>query len=116
MSWSGWQAQELNAQLAQRPLPEGHYAEWRAELEGVNAEFPLSYPHRDDVIMPQHAIEVSCLHHSQHTERSVFRGAYPTVTYVYVSCSFAPPKQGQVANASVAARVPVVAWESSGFL
>lgn len=51
-------AQELNAQLGQRPLPEGHFGEWRAELEGVNAEFPLSYPQRDDVIMPQWAIEV----------------------------------------------------------
>ena len=50
--------QELNAQLQQWPLPAGHFGEWRTELEGVNAEFPLSYPARNDVIMPQWAIEV----------------------------------------------------------
>ena len=78
-------------QLAQRPLPEGHFGEWRAELEGVNAEFPLSYPHRDDVIMPQHAIEVRAAAY-QHTER-----ACPecTICNVSVWCSFAPSSMGR---------------------
>lgn len=50
--------QELNAQLAARPVAKQQFAEWVQELNSVNAEFPLTYPKRDDVIMPQWAIEV----------------------------------------------------------
>jgi hypothetical protein len=49
--------QELNAQLEQRPLPAGRFGAWVDELAGVNKQFPLSYPAREDVIMPQWAIQ-----------------------------------------------------------
>lgn len=50
--------QELNVQLEARPLPEAKFGAWVAEVNGVNEQFPLSYPQRDDVIMPQWAIQV----------------------------------------------------------
>ena len=48
----------INALLAASPLEGDPYAEWRAELAGVATEYPLSYPDRGDVIVPQRAIEV----------------------------------------------------------
>ena len=39
-------------------LPALQYSEWVAEVLAHKAEHPLGYPDRDDVIMPQHAIEV----------------------------------------------------------
>ena len=48
----------LNKALTARPLPEGKYSAWVDKVYEVRKEFPLSYPHRDDVIMPQWAIEV----------------------------------------------------------
>ena len=40
------------------PLPPPQYSDWVAEVMAHKAEHPLGYPDRDDVIMPQHAIEV----------------------------------------------------------
>ena len=34
------------------------YAEWVAEVLAMKEEHPLAYPHHEDVIMPQWAIEV----------------------------------------------------------
>jgi len=50
--------QELNRLLDERPLPEGQYAAWRDELKEQEAQFPLAFPLRDDVIVPQWAIKV----------------------------------------------------------
>lgn len=33
-------------------------ADWRQELNDVRTKFPMQYPNRDDVIAPQHAVEV----------------------------------------------------------
>ena len=33
-------------------------ADWRKELDDVRAKFPMQYPDREDVIAPQHAVEV----------------------------------------------------------
>lgn len=35
------------------------FAPWVEEVNAMNREFPLTYPRRDDVIMPQWAIEVN---------------------------------------------------------
>ncbi|KAK9840745.1 hypothetical protein WJX81_001848 [Elliptochloris bilobata] len=50
--------QELNRLLDEKPVPEGRYAAWRAELKEQEAKFPLAFPQRDDVIVPQWAIKV----------------------------------------------------------
>jgi acetolactate synthase-1/2/3 large subunit len=43
------------------PAPRRHEP-WRQELAAKKAEFPMRYPHREDVIIPQHAVEVGrCL-------------------------------------------------------
>ncbi|BDA51064.1 Acetolactate synthase 1, chloroplastic [Coccomyxa sp. Obi] len=49
---------ELNNQLKARPVAEDKFAEWRQDLQKTNKAFPLAYPKRTDVIMPQWAIEV----------------------------------------------------------
>ena len=48
----------INALLEASPIEGDPYAEWRKELAGVAEEYPLSYPDRGDVIVPQRAIEV----------------------------------------------------------
>lgn len=50
----------LNKLLEADPVDKGHFAAWRAELDAKRAEFPMRYPQRDDVIVPQHAIQVLC--------------------------------------------------------
>ena len=50
--------QELNRLLEEKPVPEGQYGAWRAELKEQEAKFPLAFPQRDDVIVPQWAIKV----------------------------------------------------------
>ena len=45
-------------QLKARPVAEDQFAEWRQEVDETNKAFPLAYPKRNDVIMPQWAIEV----------------------------------------------------------
>lgn len=48
----------LNKLLAAAPLPADAFRPWVAEVDAVRAEHPQAYPNRDDVIMPQWAIEV----------------------------------------------------------
>lgn len=50
--------QMLNKLLEQDPVDPALYADWRKELEDVRTKFPMRYPDREDVIAPQHAIEV----------------------------------------------------------
>lgn len=53
--------QGLNKLLSKEGLSESissQYAEWRQEIEDKKKEFPMRYPVREDVIVPQHAIEV----------------------------------------------------------
>jgi acetolactate synthase I/II/III large subunit len=47
----------LNKALAARPLPKDIYKDWVAAVEAKRTAFPLQYPHHNDVIMPQWAIE-----------------------------------------------------------
>lgn len=48
----------LNTLLAAEPLPSGTFQPWVTEVDAVRAEHPQGYPARDDVILPQWAIEV----------------------------------------------------------
>lgn len=50
--------QMLNRMLEQDPVSEQQYADWRAEIEAQRQKFPMRYPDREDVIAPQHAVEV----------------------------------------------------------
>lgn len=50
--------QLLNKMLESDPVDPKLYADWRKELDDVRAKFPMQYPDRDDVIAPQHAVEV----------------------------------------------------------
>lgn len=45
--------------LAENPVPQAQYAEWRQDVREKAVEFPMWYPERDDVIIPQWAIKVS---------------------------------------------------------
>ncbi|GMH42623.1 hypothetical protein BSKO_10542 [Bryopsis sp. KO-2023] len=48
----------LNQVLEKDPVDKSSFEEWRQELEAQKQEFPLSFPDREDVIMPQWAIQV----------------------------------------------------------
>jgi acetolactate synthase I/II/III large subunit len=48
----------LNKLLAADPLPNDAFQPWVSQINAVRTEHPQSYPERDDVIMPQWAIEV----------------------------------------------------------
>lgn len=37
------------------------WAPWAADLASMRTNFPMSYPDRDDCIMPQHAIAVGAM-------------------------------------------------------
>ncbi|CAK0737622.1 hypothetical protein CVIRNUC_000943 [Coccomyxa viridis] len=50
--------QEMNRQLEERPVIKEQFDEWVAEVNNMGKEFPLMFPDRDDVIMPQWAIKV----------------------------------------------------------
>lgn len=50
--------QELNRQLEERPIVAGQFDEWVEEVHDMGKEFPLIFPDRDNVIMPQWAIKV----------------------------------------------------------
>jgi len=52
----------LNAALDARPLVDGQYGAWVATLAAQREEFPMVFPARDDVIIPQRAIQ-ACRHH-----------------------------------------------------
>jgi acetolactate synthase I/II/III large subunit len=47
----------VNAALEAQPMDMSAIAPWVKEVDAIRTEYPLSYPHRDDVILPQWAIE-----------------------------------------------------------
>lgn len=47
----------LNAMLEDDPVDPAQFAEWRAYLDEQREAFPMRYPERDDVIIPQWAIQ-----------------------------------------------------------
>lgn len=51
--------QILNSFAADDPLPETAFAGWVAEMDAKRKEFPMRYPDRGDVIVPQWAVQVS---------------------------------------------------------
>lgn len=50
--------QILNSLSADAPLPENHFAGWVAEMDAKRKEFPMKFPQKDNVIVPQYAIKV----------------------------------------------------------
>ena len=48
----------MNTLLDASPLEPNTFADWFAEVDGVRKEHPDAYPTRDDVIMPQQAIQI----------------------------------------------------------
>lgn len=48
----------LNKMLDSVPSLKEQYGPWRDELAAKRKEFPMRFPERDDVIVPQHAIQV----------------------------------------------------------
>ena len=58
---AGQSLKVLNAMLDADPVDPQQFEEWRAELERKREQFPMSYPQREDVIVPQWAIKVCCL-------------------------------------------------------
>lgn len=50
----------INKLLEQHPVPEGQYTTWIDSINEVREKFPMWYPEKDDVIIPQWAIQVCC--------------------------------------------------------
>ena len=48
----------LNAMLEDAPIDAARFAPWREYLQSHKAQFPMRFPKRDDVIIPQWAIQV----------------------------------------------------------
>jgi acetolactate synthase-1/2/3 large subunit len=48
----------LNRMLAETPLAPEQYAAWRSEVQSKQEEFPMWFPERSDVIIPQWAVKV----------------------------------------------------------
>eukprot|EP00877_Chromochloris_zofingiensis_P001540 jgi/Chrzof1/11387/Cz05g34270.t1 len=48
----------LNRLLEADPVDKAQYGPWRDELDEKKQQFPMQYPDRDDVIAPQHAVQV----------------------------------------------------------
>lgn len=48
----------INKLLEQYPVPEGQYSTWVESINEVREKFPMWYPEKDDVIIPQWAIQV----------------------------------------------------------
>jgi hypothetical protein len=61
----------LNDMLKEKPLSDDPYHDWRREVNQTRAKYPMEFPQRDDVIMPQWAIQVgSCDHPLMPTSRA----------------------------------------------
>lgn len=58
--------QVLNKLLEQDPLPEGKLAKWHQALKDKAQEFPSWFPVRDDVIVPQSAVQVRYIRPTAH--------------------------------------------------
>ncbi|KAL3136694.1 hypothetical protein ABBQ38_005929 [Trebouxia sp. C0009 RCD-2024] len=52
--------QGINKLLEQHPVPEGQYTTWIDSVNEVREKFPMWYPEKDDVIIPQWAIQTLC--------------------------------------------------------
>ncbi|DBA69448.1 hypothetical protein WJX79_010912 [Trebouxia sp. C0005] len=50
----------INKLLEQYPVPEGQYSTWVESINEVREKFPMWYPEKDDVIIPQWAIQTLC--------------------------------------------------------
>eukprot|EP00193_Tetraselmis_chui_P010560 CAMPEP_0177775284 /NCGR_PEP_ID=MMETSP0491_2-20121128/14006_1 /TAXON_ID=63592 /ORGANISM="Tetraselmis chuii, Strain PLY429" /LENGTH=672 /DNA_ID=CAMNT_0019293815 /DNA_START=130 /DNA_END=2148 /DNA_ORIENTATION=+ len=50
--------QILNSLAGDSPLPDAHFSAWVAEMNAKREEFPMKYPQKDNVIVPQYAIQV----------------------------------------------------------
>jgi hypothetical protein len=48
----------LNTMLEDDPVDPAQFAEWRDYLDAQRTSLPMQYPKRDDVVIPQWAIEV----------------------------------------------------------
>ncbi|KAK9804191.1 hypothetical protein WJX72_000196 [[Myrmecia] bisecta] len=48
----------LNALLEREPVAADHFAEWRAAVAAKKQEFPMTFPERSDMIIPQRAIQM----------------------------------------------------------
>eukprot|EP01024_Parvocaulis_polyphysoides_P008018 TRINITY_DN12359_c0_g3_i1.p1 TRINITY_DN12359_c0_g3~~TRINITY_DN12359_c0_g3_i1.p1 ORF type:complete len:700 (+),score=117.34 TRINITY_DN12359_c0_g3_i1:135-2102(+) len=48
----------INTLLEDDPVDKSQYADWVADINAKRTEFPMGYPDRDDVIIPQWAIHV----------------------------------------------------------
>lgn len=48
----------LNTELSKEDDPAARYTEWRQTVENKMEEFPMWFPKRDDVIVPQWAVKV----------------------------------------------------------
>jgi acetolactate synthase-1/2/3 large subunit len=62
----------LNERLREEQDPAARYEEWRGVVAAKAAEYPMWYPKRDDVIIPQWAIEV--LHEETNGEALITTG------------------------------------------
>lgn len=86
--------QMLNKMLEQDPIKPEQYAEWRADIEAQKKKFPMRYPDREDVIAPQHAVEVRkpadvtipvpCPYHAKYVASGLVS---PKINYVLVFCT-----------------------------
>lgn len=50
----------LNEELQKEEEPAARYKDWRQTVVNKMEEFPMWFPKRDDVIVPQWAIKVCC--------------------------------------------------------
>ena len=64
----------INSLLAQQPLPAGHFDTWLSSIMEIKERFPMWYPKRDDVIVPQWAIEVRACDTPSREDAIVFLG------------------------------------------
>jgi len=62
----------LNKVLEKDPVDKAQFQAWREELDGKKEQFPMRYPDRDDVIAPQHAVQV--LHEETNGEAIITTG------------------------------------------
>ena len=50
--------QGINRLLEAEPIPKDHFASWRQDVDSKKKEYPMQFPQRPDVIVPQYAIQV----------------------------------------------------------
>ena len=50
----------INKLLEQHPVPQGQFSKWIDSIDEVRKKFPMWYPEKDDVIIPQWAVKTLC--------------------------------------------------------